>query len=216
MSSNVIPKEKLSAYQRWELASFNEEPKQELPATSEEVARANAATLAALREQAQRQGYEEGYAQGHAQGLQDGHVQAAQELEHLRQMMQSFSGDVMQANDVVANDLLSLALDFAKAMLKTSLRVKPELVLPIVSEAIRYLPSVQQPALLFLHPEDAVLVQEHMADELAKGGWRVAEDLQMERGGCRIETATNQIDAVPAVRWQRIADALGKHPDWFE
>jgi hypothetical protein len=35
----------------------------------------------------------------------------------------------------------------------------------------------------------------------------------MERGGCRIETASNQIDAATSDRWQRIAASLGKESD---
>jgi flagellar assembly protein FliH len=128
----------------------------------------------------------------------------------------TFGTEVAQANDVIADDMLDLALDLAKAMLKTALAVRPELVLPIVGEAIRYLPSLQQPALLFLHPDDAALVKDHMQDELNKAGWRVAEDAHMERGGCRVETASNQIDASTSTRWQRIAAALGKDLDWLQ
>ncbi|MGH8429807.1 MAG: FliH/SctL family protein, partial [Solimonas sp.] len=49
----------------------------------------------------------------------------------------------------------------------------------------------------------------------SQSGWCVVEDAQMERGGCRVETATNQIDASVATRWQRIAAALGKESDWL-
>jgi flagellar assembly protein FliH len=94
------------------------------------------------------------------------------------------------------------------------LAVKPEHVIPIVAEAIHYLPSLQQPALLFLHPEDAVLVKDLMGEELAAGGWRIVEE-QMDRGGCRIETASNQIDAGTATRWQRLMAAFGKNSDWL-
>lgn len=215
MSSNAIPKEQLSAYQRWELASFGDERP-----SSQHNAQANAKLqaeqLAKLREDARRQGHEEGFAQGHAAGLESGRAEAARELLLLRQVAENFSGEVARASEAVADDILNLSLDMAKAMLKTALKVRPEIVLSIVGEAIRYLPSLQQPALLVLHPQDAEIVKSHMADELAKAGWRVAEDLQMERGGCRVETASNQIDAAPAVRWQRIADALGKQSDWLE
>jgi len=68
---------------------------------------------------------------------------------------------------------------------------------------------------LFLHPDDAVLVREHMADELTKAGWHIAEDLRLERGGCRIETASNQIDATTGNRWERIAANLGKESSWL-
>jgi hypothetical protein len=37
----------------------------------------------------------------------------------------------------------------------------------------------------------------------------------MDRGGCRVETASNQIDATTSTRWQRIAASLGKDSDWL-
>lgn len=218
MSSNVIPKEQQSAYQRWEMASFGDErpsAKQQSVASAAS-ARQSAEQVAKLQEEARLQGYAAGLEQGRAAGLDAGRKDAARELQRLRGIADSFGNAAAQADEVVADDLLNLALDLAKAMLKTALNVRPELMLPIVSEAIRYLPSVQQPALLVLNPADATLVKQHMDDELTKAGWRVAEEMQMERGGCRIETASNQIDATPSVRWQRIAEALGKQSDWLE
>ncbi len=215
MSSNAIPKEQLSAYQRWELASFGDERPSAVQSTQAN-AKLIAEQLARQREEARSQGYDEGFAQGQAAGLASGQAEAMRELAALRQVAENFNGEVSRASEAVAEDMLNLALDMAKAMLKTALKIKPELVLAVVGEAIRYLPSLQQPALLVLHPQDAEIVRNHMADELGKAGWRIAEDIQMERGGCRVETASNQIDAAPAVRWQRIADALGKQSDWLE
>jgi flagellar assembly protein FliH len=101
-------------------------------------------------------------------------------------------------------------------MLKQALHVKPELILPIVREAIEYLPVLQQPALLMLNPEDAITVRAGIGEELDKGGWRVIDDAQVARGGCKIDTATNQIDAQAAARWQRLAHALGKNVEWLD
>lgn len=222
MSSPVIPKEHLSAYQRWEMASFGDERPStaHTAAALEQAIRKAGEEAARAREEAKRQGHAEGLAEGHAAGmqagLQEGRAAAAREAEQLRKLAEAFAGETARAGETVAHDLLSLALDLAKAMLKTSLNVRPELVLPIVGDAIRYLPSVQQPAQLVVHPQDAVIVRQHMADELAAAGWRISEDAQMQRGGCRVETASNQIDAAPQVRWQRIAEALGKQSDWLE
>jgi flagellar assembly protein FliH len=218
MSSNVIPKEHLTAYQRWEMASFGDDrPSQQNTAAQQQAAQQRAAEeLARMREEARQQGYAEGFDQGHAEGTQAGRMEAARETARIRQVADAFGAEMSQVNDAIADDMLNLSMDLAKAMLKTALRVKPELILPIVSEAIRYLPSVQQPALLVLHPQDAAIVRSHMSDELEKAGWRLTEDLQIERGGCRVETASNQIDATLPVRWQRIADALGKQTDWLE
>jgi flagellar assembly protein FliH len=216
--SSTLPKEQQSPYQRWELASFGDDRASTranaMPAAEQ------AQQIALTREEARSTGYADGHAQGmaagRAAGLQEGRNQAAQEIIHLQQIAETFGNEIVHANEVIAVDMLDLALDLAKAMLKTALTVRPELVLPIVGEAIRYLPSLQQPALLFLNPADAALVKDHMQDELTKAGWRVAEDMHMERGGCRVETASNQIDATASTRWQRIAAALGKDLDWMQ
>ena len=210
MTSSVIPKEKLSAYQRWELASLGEEQAAVANAQQDEE------KLAQQREEARRQGHAEGFEQGRKAGLEAGRKEAAAEAARLRQLAEAFGSAIEQVNDRVAEDLLNLALDLSKAMLKSALKVRPELVLPIVGDAIRYLPQVQQPALLILHPEDAKIVRSHMTDELEKAGWRVTEDVQMKRGGCRVETASNQIDAAIEGRWQRLVEALGRQSDWIE
>lgn len=240
--SNVIPKEKQTAYQRWELASFGDDRPsarkqgaQGAAKTAEQLAADEAARqieehqraleaerLAAYHaglEEGRTAGFEQGNAagieQGRADGLAQGRAEAADERTQLQQIAQTFSDEVAQAGERIAVDVLNLALDLSKAMLKTALNLRPELVIPVVAEAIRYLPTVQQPALLTLHPDDAQLVTNQLGNELSKSGWRVVEDAQLERGGCRVETASNQIDATATSRWQRIAAALGKDSDWL-
>ncbi len=205
------PKELQSAYQRWEMNSFGDErpsavakrpPEPELP--SQDV-------IAGIQEEARLIGYEEGHAAGYADGLAIGRAEAATELEHLQSIALTFSGALSAADETMAADVLELALHLARGMLRTALDVKPELIIPIVREAIGYLPVLQQPALLQLNPEDAVIIRGAMGEELEKGGWRVVEDGQIARGGCKIDTASNQIDAQAASRWQRLTTALGNN-----
>jgi flagellar assembly protein FliH len=176
--------------------------------------------LAAIREEARIHGYDHGYAAGHAEGQADaialGKEASDQELAPLREIAGNFSRALQDADQLIASDVLELALHLAKGMLKQALHVKPELILPIVREAIEYLPVLQQPALLMLNPEDAKTVRAGIGEELDKGGWRVIDDAQVARGGCKIDTASNQIDAQVAARWQRLAHALGKNVDWLD
>jgi len=181
----------------------------------------------AIREQARTSAFEEGraagYAEGHAAGHADGHAQAyaegkqasAVELAHLQTIAVEFGTAVGNADELIANDVMELALQLAKGMLKTALPVRPELMLPLVREAIEYLPVLQQPALLMLNPDDAQVVRDGIGDEIDKGGWRIIEDPTVERGGCKIDTASNQIDAQTSTRWQRLTHALGKDLDWL-
>jgi flagellar assembly protein FliH len=179
--------------------------------------------LEAIREAARQQGYAEGHeagmatghASGHEDGLAMGRAEAAAELAHLQGIAAAFGDAVTQADEAIAADVLELALHLAKNMVRTAFDVRPELILPVVREAVDYLPSLQQPALLILHPEDALIVRGSIGHELEKSGWRLVEDGNVARGGCRIDTASNQIDAQIASRWQRLSHALGRNVEWL-
>ena len=219
-----------SAYQRWEMASFGDER----PSTvarraaeqAQQVQQAQQAAepavklptveeLAQIREQARAEGYQEGLALGHADGLAQGRAEADEQLARLRTVASTFSEALARADETIASDVLDLALHLARNMVRTAFEVKPELLIPVVREAIEYLPVLQQPALLILNPADVEVVRGGIGEELDKGGWRVVPDPQVARGGCRIDTASNQIDAQAATRWQRLAQSLGKNVEWL-
>jgi flagellar assembly protein FliH len=187
--------------------------------------------LEAMREAARQEGFaqglDEGRTQGHAEGRAEGHAEgfaagsaegeqaAMQELEQLRTVAASFGNAVAQADETIAKDVLDLALRLARGMVRTGLDVRPELIMSVVRDAINQLPILQQPALLMLNPQDAELVRHGMAEELATGGWRIIENGSIARGGCRVETASNQIDAQVEARWQRLTHALAANVDWL-
>jgi flagellar assembly protein FliH len=223
-----------TAYQRWEMASFGDErPATLAKRAADQAAEVQAQALAqeialklptaeeldAIREAARAEGYAEGQAAGHAEGqaagLAEGRAAAADELERLRTIADTFGEAVARADETIAGDVLDLALHLARSMVRTAFEVRPELVIPVVREAIEYLPVLQQPAILALNPLDAPIVRAGLGDELDKGGWRVVEDPTIGRGGCKIDTASNQIDAQAALRWQRLAQSLGKNVEWL-
>ena len=247
-----LPKERQTAFQRWEMRSFGDERPSALAlrAAEQRERDAEAARLAAeqrvheeslarqqlveigpppppldyptveeleqIREEARQSGYDEGRAAGHADALAAGEIAAKEELQHMRALVASFGDALRDADQLIANEVLELALQLAKGMLKNALRVKPELILPIVRDAIDYLPALQPPAQLQLHPDDAAIVRAAIGEEFDKSGWRVVEDANVGRGGCKVDTASNQIDASAAARWQRLSHALGKDVDWLD
>ena len=238
----AISKEFQSAYQRWEMTSFGDERPSARAQREAEAAAAAAAARAyepppqpaipmptvdeieAIRAAAREEGYAEGLdagqAEGHATGYEEGlalgRAEAAEELDHLRQLATTFGDAVTQADEAISNDVLELALHLARGMVRTAFDVKPDLILPVVREAIDYLPNLQQPAVLMLHSEDALIVKSGIGQDLDKSGWRIVEDDAIARGGCRVDTASNQIDAQIGSRWQRLTHALGKNLDWLE
>ena len=199
----------------WEIASFEGDPHAARQSKYAGITLPTIEQISAIQEQARQEGYQAGHAEGHAEGYAHGQQKAALETTRLRNLANAFTTEISQADETMSQQILDLSIDFARAILKTALTVRPELVIPIVKEAVRYLPAMQQPALLFLNPGDTVLVKEQIGDELEKMGWQVADDAQLKPGGCRVETANNQIDASLPTRWQRLAASLSKESDWL-
>jgi flagellar assembly protein FliH len=96
------------------------------------------------------------------------------------------------------------------------LNLNPELIVPIVQEAIRNLPNVMQYPRIYLHPDDAKIIHLHLGNRLAQDNWSIREDEQLSRGGCRIEASGSEIDASLEVRWQRILLNIGQSDHWFD
>lgn len=201
MSDPIIPREQLPAYQRWELASFDTR-----------ASRASIAlTTAEQVERIHQQSREEGYAAGY----QEGRAQAAQEAQRLRTLLENLGGALGKLDQNVAEALLALALDIARRMLGQALKLRPELVLPVIQEAVRCLPQFDQTVRLVLHPQDAMLVRAHLAEHPPASGWLIVEDAQLACGGCRVETASGEVDATLQNRWRRVLAALGSTEEWM-
>lgn len=205
--SNFIPKEKLSAYQRWELNSLDE-PSQQVELQQPGVPLPTAEEVESIRQQAHQEGYAAGYLEGKAR------VDA--EMVQLVQLASSLETALSQFDEKMMQSLLTLSLDVAKQMLREALRVRPELALPAIREAVNSLPQVSQHPHIKLNPDDAALVRSLMTDELNNFHWKLIEDSRIERGGCRVETANSEVDATMEVRWERVLAALGREGAWLE
>lgn len=214
MSNSAVLKDDAS-FLPWELTSFDGTAQSVTHASGVAITLPTIETITAMEEQARSEGYAAGHAEGFEQGLAEGRELARQEAERLHALAAGFEAALGQADEAISQQVLDLTLELTRAMLKSALAIQPELVIPVVREAVRYLPALQQPALLYLAPADAALVRERIGDELAKTGWQLTEDAQLEAGSCRVETASNQIDATLPTRWQRLTAALGRDTAWL-
>lgn len=213
--SSALPKEQQTAFQRWEMTSFGDaRPAQIERAT--QAAKISQAEIAAIKEQARNEAYTAAYKEAYALGYQEGQQAGTVEMQaQLRQSMQTldvlktnFKHQLAQAHNDIGQDLIALAIDLAGSMTRYQFEHHSESIMGIVKDAIDMLPAIHQPAQIFFHPEDLQLIKNLMGDELEKDGWRLIQDIHLTRGGCRIETAQNLIDATYETRWARLTDAL--------
>ena len=226
-----IPKEQMTAWQRWEMADFDtNKPKSNAATTVQGVSLPTVEELEQLREQAHQEGFATGRAEGieagrkaghvlgYDQGLRDGQEAAqtanAASLDRLNQLLIRFDQELTHADKTIANDVLQLACDLAGAMLKTALPIRPELLLPLISQAITTLPAMQGKGRLHLHPLDAMMVRSHLHEDLTH--WQVVEDANVTPGGCHIDTHQGTIDASIETRWGRLMAQLEQDPSWLQ
>ena len=200
MSSRFIRKEDLSAYQRWEIGGIGERAVR----LDSGVRLPTAGELQTMQEDAILEGYNAGLAEAQAQAAR------------LAAVLQNIEGAHEAMQERLADEILELALDVASQIVRTSLKARPELILPLVREAVHALPAVQGEPMLVLNPADADFVREQLAEELGRGRWRIAADPGLPPGGCRIESAGGDVDATLGKRWSRVMAALGKDHVWLD
>lgn len=226
--------QRAEAWRRWRMASFQEQdaaleeesrpdPGPDLEAIAAQTRRdAHAQGLAEGRTEGydlgaaegRARGYEEGLAKGreagYAEGLAQAREQGAEEAGHLRGLADATALALTQMEEKTGQSLLTLALDIARQVLRTTLDQQPETVLAAVREVLQMNPGAAAPLRMWVHPLDLELVRLHLADDLRTGQWRMFADESISRGGCRAETSFGDIDATLQTRWRRVAASLGR------
>ena len=198
---NLIPKEQLCAYERWEPDSFD------APGQRGPILLTTAAQVEKIHQQARHDGYQA--------GLEEGRQRADSESRCLANLAAAFSAETAELDQQLAQQVLDVALDVARQMLRGTLEVRPEVILPVIQEAIRNLPALGDERRLHLHPQDAALVRELAGESLKMGGWAIADDGAIARGGCVVATSNGEVDATMDARWRRIVGTLGREIDWL-
>jgi flagellar assembly protein FliH len=222
-----LQKQPMSAWQRWEMGDVQQpadrsaadlsapSPTTEpLLAELEPKLLIDEAELQRLREQAQQAGASEGRQQGHAEGWQEGYAAglaaARKEADGLHALSLAMPGALRLAEKELADDLLTLALDIARQVVRQALTVEPQLILAVVRELLQTEPALSGTPRLLLHADDMALVQQYLTEDLQAAGWLLRSDPAITRGGCRVQASSGELDATMETRWQRVAAALGR------
>jgi len=196
----------ISAYQRWELGSFDQKKAPQIKASVSATDLPTADDIERMHHEAHKQGYGAGYEEGTAR--------ARVEAMRLHQMVEQLDAALTEFDQKVAEQLLALALEVARQVVRQTVAVKPEIVLDAVRAALLKLPH--QHASIYLHPEDASLVRIYLGDQLSHAGHRIFEEANLARGGLRIEAGGSHLDASVETRWKRVLESMGVDNTWVE
>ncbi len=209
-TSPVIPKEQQSAYQRWELGTF------ETPAQASVEAAANVEHVRKIGEGARAEAYAVGYREGLEAAQRDGLVETTARTARLDAMVAALTTDLARLDRELAQEVVQLGFAIARKLVGEALKIRPEIVCQSVETALREVAHISGPVSISVNPEDAALVRRNLEAVPPAGGWSLREDPGVARGGCRLETAAGEVDATINSRWRRITSALGQPVDWIE
>lgn len=223
---NATAKASISAYQRWEMASFDPAPPPPPPEPEVDDGSAFEAELERLREAAHAQGiasghvagqalgYQAGYDQGHARGFEQGQSEAREEAARLAALAETFKAALDGAQSAISETLVALALDIAQQVVRQHVQHDPTALIGAAREVLAAEPTLVGAPALIVSDADLPVVEAYLMEELQTRGWTVRTDPTVERGGCRAQAATGEVDAGIDTRWERVAAALGRVSTW--
>jgi flagellar assembly protein FliH len=196
-----------SAWQRWELASLGTDGA--ISADPEMAARS-------LAEQQAARAMAAAHAEGSARGYEEGMAAAQDRIAAIERLLAALGDHAANHEQRLADEVLDLALVFARQMVGQALAVKRELVLPIVAAALSQLPQATRHIELHLDPADVALVRSVIPPDHPGPPLSIVPDPRVGPGGCIVDTEQASVDATTASRWRRLLANLGRTDDWLE
>jgi flagellar assembly protein FliH len=183
-----------STVRRWQPASFGGLPPGAL------------SDIEALRQRAQAEGHDAGFRAGAA---------AAEALaQRLRALVGSTQHAVSLMEERLAGELLDLALEVARQVVRGELHTRRDAVMAVTREALGLLAQDARGVQLVSHPRDAEFLRQQLGVEIARGDWELVEDARIEPGGVRIFSTAGDVDATLGTRWRRALAAFGQDHPW--
>lgn len=227
---NRIPKEQLTAYERWELPLLDARGNEVAREEEQNVKPLTAADIEAIRAAAREDGYQEGREEGFQAGLSEGRQQGHQEgletgqaeglergqaearseidakLDRLEHLLGELMLPIKRHQDELETVLLNLTTVLSRAVVYRELSLDSSQIQRVVRRAIEALPSTADNLRIHVHPGDSDWVRE-VAARLETGA-SVVEDDRILPGGCTVETRHSLVDFTVEKRFQRAVQSM--------
>lgn len=177
-----------------------------------------------MLEQARQEAYQQGLQSGQQQADQEWQARMAdyqnnlgrETAQRLNEVVHAAQAGLQGLQQQIVPDLLQLASDIARQVVRQELRCNPHALQPVVAEALDMLGAETKPALVRLNPEDFKQLEAHLRAALPNPKVEWLSDPSVPAGGCVVESQGAQIDGSLERRWQRAVAALGLVSTWYE
>lgn len=186
--------------------------------------RESGAQIDAVRQQFHAEGYAEGFVQGRAQALLEAQQQindytakqGRESAQQLGQLIESARTQLEEAEQMAGQAVLALACEMARQVLRHEISGNPNVLLPVIREALGLLFADSKAVLIKLNPLDLDVLQDVLNEEYPSLAIKLQPDAAITRGGCLVESGGTVIDGRLEKRWARAIGRLGQNLPWEE
>lgn len=222
--SRFIPKEEVGLVTQWQFGAVDGSDAVE----PEPEAEPDAPLLmdeAAQQELVQKT-WDEAFAQGVIQGRDEATAewqrrmdeyvanQGRDAAQRVSAILHNLDGTLADMQQRMAEEVLHLACDIARHVVRQELSGNPNAMQAVVREALGLLVQEGRPATVRINPADMEAMEQPLRGEFAAPGVQWVADAAVPLGGCLVESAGTVVDGTLEKRWQRAIAPLGLQVPW--
>lgn len=220
--ARFIPREEIDGFSAWQFGSVDggddlpRSPSDEAEGEPQEAF--DEERVEAIRQQARAEGFSQGHDAGarETREAMEAAIRRTAEETGIRmaQLLHGMREQLQRSEEMISRQLLELACDLARQVVRQELRSPTAHLAPVVSEAVSQLVDDGLPATVRLHPDDLAQLRDGMASVLGAHPVELVEDASLTPGGCLVESPSTTVDASIEKRWARAIGNLGLDVAW--
>lgn len=159
----------------------------------------------------EEEAYSKGYAQGEKDGFEVGKKSMLIVKDRIEKLLAALDAMPLCAFKDYRQWLVSTSLAIARKIVGIELSMQPQALIPLVDALLEEV-EANQSLTLFLNPKDLELLGKNMdlkewAEE-SRHPFQIKTDSSMERGGCRVSSDIQHIDATLETRFSLLEQTL--------
>lgn len=153
----------------------------------------------------QSDGHEAGVLQGYQAGFEQGEAAVNQVVASWQSLVDHLASPSAQVDHQVEQQLVWMAMQLAKTLIRTDVHLAPDLLLATIKEGISQLPLAEDGVILELHPDDLLLVQTaYTAEGCEKRKWTLQPEPSLQRGDVILRSSSSSIDLLLEQRIEQV------------
>ena len=146
------------------------------------------------------------------EGFDEGVRQAKSDLENFRATLGEFMGAKDRVFEEVAPQILPIAMEIAEKIIKTEVKLDPQIVLDTILDVLKTLSKNEPKIILKINPVQVQYIKDTLPEQVRLMGMEaklsIISDESVTEGGCIVQTNNGLVDASIEAQLEIVQNAL--------